>query len=223
MPLFSTADLTRFYNQGENEISTDIPFLVDRYTFATTSGVGTYTVPDYILSIRRVTWLGKKLEPLTARDQREVFQAATQSGTPYFYIFNNVGQNKLKLFPSPPTVGAVSGNLWGNNLKNGLVIEFYRATDNSTFVIPSWIKRRLLKAYVAKRSYAIDGAGSNLKLVDYYTNKWDYQKTLFRELLNDLYSTPRKLVVNSLGNTNHFPGEPILPVDLFGISVDEGQ
>src|SRR4051812_46598864 len=103
MPIFSPQTLTRFFQSGEVEVSTDTPFLVDRVSFNVQSGVSTYTLPDYAISIRRMTYLGQGLDPLPRRNQREVFQGATQLGTPYWYVFDNIGLNQIKLFPTPPT------------------------------------------------------------------------------------------------------------------------
>lgn len=222
MPLFSSSDLTRFWNQGESDVSSDKPFLVDRYSPTIVSGTASYTLSDYVISIRRITWLGWKLDPLPQRNFREVFQSAPQSSRPFWYIYNNVGSNKIQLFPTPNVNLAAGTNLWDTDIPNCVVVEYYRISDNSSFVLPSFTKRQLLKAYVATRSYSIDGPGSNQKLATYYYKKWGQLKFEFSELLDDLAGRPRKLVINEIVSSNYFPGEPVLPIQQFGISVDEG-
>ena len=222
MARFQTSDLLRFWNQGENEMSSERPFLVDRYELATTAGTSTYTLPDYVVSIRRVTWMGWKLDPLPQRNFREVFQSSPQMGQPFWYIYNNIGQNQIQLFPSPNVNLATGGVPWGTDIYNYCIVEFYRATDNSTFVLPTWAKRQLLKYYVAKRAFQVDGSGVNMKLAQFYSQKWEQMKGEFVETLNYLTNAPRKLLVSEIVSSNYFPGQPVLPVAQFGEGVDEG-
>lgn len=223
MARFLSSDLLRFWNQGEQEVSSDRPFLVDRFEVATSAGVGVYTLPDYVLSIRRITWLGKKLDPLPQRNFREVFQSNPAQGDPFWYIYNNIGANKIQLFPSPGATLTTGTDPWGADISNYCIVEFYRATDNSTFVLPTWCKRQLLKYYVARRATSVDGPGNNLKLNQFFAQKWEQMKGEFVEVLNYLYTAPRKFVVSEIVGSNYFPGQPVLPVAQFGQSVDEGQ
>src|SRR6266478_5939486 len=101
MPIFDSTTLARFFHEGENVFSDSTPFLVDRLSLALVSGTSTYGLPDYVRSIKRVTIIGQKLDPLGRRNQRDVFQAATQTGKPFWYVFNNIGLNKISLFPIP--------------------------------------------------------------------------------------------------------------------------
>lgn len=222
MPLFTTSNIQRFFNYGEAEISVDNPFLVDRYSFAVSPGTSTYQLPDYVTSIRRVTYQGWKCDPLNQRNFREVFQSAPQSGRPFWYIFNNIGAVKLQLFPSPGDTLAAGVNLWSTDIPTSVIVEFYRVTDNSTFILPSWIRRQILKYFVAFRAYSIDGAGNNLKMAAYHDNRWAQGKQQFADLLHFLFTNPRKFCISDIVSSNYYPGEPVLPVNQFGISVDEG-
>ncbi len=222
MPLFQSSDLARFFNEGENQVAFEKHFLVDRLSIATVADQQIYTIPDYILSIRRITYLGWKLDPLPQRNLREVFQSATQQGFPFWYVFNQIGQNQIKLFPAPDSNLPVVTNVWSTDIPNGFILEYFRATDNVNFTIIQSIRRQMLKLYAASRAYAIDGPGQNLKLVQYYQQRWEQAKAEFVEMIEDLYNLPRKLVISEIVSSNYFPGEPVLPIDQFGISVDEG-
>jgi hypothetical protein len=223
VPLFQSSDLARFYNQGENELSSEKSFLVDRLALQLSPNQSTYTLPDYVISIRRVTCLAWKLDPLPRRNQREVFQNATQEGQPFWYIFNNIGANLLQLFPSPNyTTGPGTGNLYSTDIETCCIVEYFRATDNVNFTILPTLRRQMLKLYAAYRAYSIDGPGQNLKLAQYYQQRWMLMKQQFVELYDDLYNLPRKLVISEVVSSNYFPGEPVLPVNEFGVSVDEG-
>lgn len=224
MPVFDSTLLARFFHEGENTYTDDFPFLVDRYSISIVSGTATYTLPDYVRSIRRVTFLGQKLDPLPRRNQRDVFQAATQQSKPFWYVYNNIGLNKISLFPIPSqTVASVTNPWTATSIASGCIVEFYRITDNINFVLPDFIKRQLLKQYVAMRAFAVDGHGINLKLVQYFTQRWQLRSNEFNSLLEELHSKPRKLIVNEIVSSNYFPASPVLPISNFGISVDEGQ
>jgi hypothetical protein len=223
MPLTTTPDLQRFYYQGENEFCADKQFLVDRLSVATVRGQSNYSLPDFVLSIRRITWLGQKLDPLTKRNEREVFQSATQQGTPFWYVFNNIGANLISFFPQPLLNLNAAPNCWtSDNIANYVIVEFYRSTDNVSFVIPSWKRRQLLKNYVAYRQAIQDGGSYSRTVANYYKSKWDTAKAFFVDTLDDLYGSARKLMVDEIVSSNYFPGEPVLPINQFGVSVDEG-
>jgi hypothetical protein len=169
-----------------------------------------------------VTYLGQKLDPLTRRNQNEVFQAATQSGRPFWYVFNNIGTLTIKLFPTPGENLAPGTNLWSTDIPTSCIIEGYRANDDSTFVIPAWKKRQFLKPYVNKRVAQVDGPTNDLKAVKYFDQRWMNAKAQFSQSLDILYGSARKLMVSEIVSSNYFPGEPVLPIDQFGTSVDEG-
>ena len=222
MPLFNSATLNRIVNQGEINISVEKPFLVDRFEPTIVSGTPLYTLPDYVTSIRRVTYLGFGLDPLPQRNFREVFQNGNQIGKPFWYIFDNQVQNTIRLFPAPPDNIAAGVDPWLADIPTKCIIEFYRVSDNSSFVLPSYVKRQLLKQYAAQQLYKMEGAGQNKKLSQYFTSKYDMFKKGFIEHLDYLHNRPRKFVVNEIVSSNYFPAQPILPIDMFGTGVDEG-
>lgn len=223
MPVFTVDTLQRFFNQAEQNLSTEKPYLVDRISVALAIGQAFYQLPDYVLSIKRVTYLGMALDPLPQREFREVFQSATQKGRPFWYVYNNVGETKIELFPAPPVVVPVMVNPWTTGIPTGFVVEFYRATDNVTFIAPPYIRRRLLKQFTASHCFAQDGSGQNLKLSAYFDKKWESWQGLFYKHIRDMYSTPRKVIVSEIVSNRQFPAPPILPIDRFGTSVTEGS
>lgn len=224
MPLTSSADLERFFLQGENEFSIDKPWIVDRYSIPIVAGIGVYTLPDYITSIRRITWFGIKLDPLPQRNYRDVFQSAPQAGQPFWYIYDNLGLQKIQLFPTPIfDVAAGTTDLWGIDILTCVIVEYYRSSLDPTFVLPTFCRRQFLKNYVAKRVYEKDGNSGNPKLASYYSSKWGALKIQLIGLFEDLTNRPRKLVLGNTINGNTYPGFPILPPDQFGTSVDTGE
>jgi|ERR1035437_504090 hypothetical protein len=225
MPLFSAAQITKFSNEGENSFVVDHPCILKRISLSTVSGSPLITLPDDVKSIRRLTWKGYKLDPLPQRNFREVFQNATQTGRPFWYVFNNIGQNVIQLFPAPnESLSAGVGSLYSTDvIRTCFIVEYFQVPDFITAIIPSYIRRRLLKAYVMRGCFSVEGAGQNLGNVKYFRGRWDYLEALYGNLLDELHNKPRKLIVNGISASYYFPGNPILPIDKFGTSVDAGE
>lgn len=223
MPLFTDAAVSRHYNNGEQDISAEHPFLVDRVSLNLVAGTALYTLPNYVKSIRRVTYLGYKLDPMPRRDHKEAFQSATQQGRPFWYVFNNVGIAAISLFPVPSVNLATVSNLWTSGIATGCIVEFDRISDNSTFIIPIYFRSQVLKYYVGKMLYQSEGSGQSLKIAKFFSSRWDKEKNDFYEFLDDVFGRPRKLVTQNITASNFFPAHPVLPIDRYGTSVDDGM
>lgn len=224
MPVWTTADITRFANNGEDDFVTSNPCIVDRVALSIISGTSEYTLSDVVTNIRRVTWKGIKLSPLPHRIFREGFQGAgTQQGRPYWYIFNNIGQSKIKLYPCPnETIASTTTGLFSTAISTKCIVEYYRTSDYTTFIIPEYLRRRLIKAYVLRQCFSVENQGQNIKSSKYFDNKWSLLTKLYSELLQELNGKPRKLVLGT-GACSAFPGSPLLPIDRFGVYVNTGE
>jgi hypothetical protein len=133
--------------------------------------------------------------------------------------------NQIKLFPIPNTdISTVTGDLWSATaIKTGVIVEFYRASDNSDFIVPTTLRPQLLKLFTAFKTFGIEGPSQNIRLSQYFNQRWENKKAELFNLLNTLYNQPRRLVINDFSTFNWFPGSPVLPIDRFGISVDDGE
>ena len=216
--------LQRYHDQGEIEISQERPFLVDRASLSIVAGTGLYQIPDYVLSIRRVTYRGYALNPLTRRNEREVFQSANAQGSPFFYVFNNIGANIIKLFPIPSeTISAYVGDMWsGAAISSSVIIEFYRSSDNSSFIIHPSLRRQLLKTYIASQYFLQDTQQQNISIAQYFSRRYEKKKSEYYSLLDELYSKSRRLMIHDFTTSNFYPGSPVLPLR-FGVGVDSGE
>jgi hypothetical protein len=227
MALFSTEQIRRFFDQGEETLSTEKDILFDRTSLEVVSGTSRYELPDYCTSIKRVTWKGYRLDPLPARDFRNIFQSATQVGRPFWYIFNNIGAATIQFFPAPGESLSTITDVWNtagtDDWLEAAVVEFARVANQTLpFSIPSFFRRQILKYYTAAQCYSMDGSGQNTKLAKYFEEKWQIRKNDFFGWIDEIHSKSRKLIVNEITSSNYFPAAPVLPIDRFGISVDEG-
>ena len=226
MPIFNTATLERFFDDGEQIITQERPYMVDRLSLDLTAGQNIYLLPDYIVSIRRVTFKGYSLDPLPARNFREAFQNSRAAGRPYWYVFNNIARNSIQFFPGIATSLPAVADAWNqnrtNSYQNGLVIEFGRVADGVNFTLPAYFRRALLKQFVARQCFAIEGPGQNLKMSQYFAQRWNLKKQQFFDFLEDTHVKSRKLVISDLVSGNRLFPDPVLPIDRFGTSVETG-
>jgi len=216
MPQLGSTELERLLNQGEVKVSDDINFLAHRYSPAIVAGTSDYTLPDYVRSIKRVTWKGYKLDPMPQKTRANVFQAANSQGRPYWYVYNNVGLNKISLFPVPSeSVSAGVTNLWATDVPTAVIVEFWRISDNSTYVLPDYFRRQLLRYYIASRQYQQEGKRNRFNTALYYKNRWEEERSRFENFLAELQNRPTKRTVSQIPYTRFFPGKPILPIDRY--------
>jgi hypothetical protein len=222
--LFSVDTVDRFSQAAEEEFANEFPCIQHRVALSIVSGTSTYELSDNVLSIRRITWKGKKLDPLPHRNFRESFQSATQSGTPFWYVYNNIGLNQIKFFPAPnETISSITTNLYGSEIASRVIVDYFRTPDFSSYTIPAYFRRRLLRAGTVSSCFAIEGEGQNLKASKYFKSRWQFLKQQYSLLLGELHNKPRKLVLGSCGTQGFFPGSPMLPMSRYGISLDAGE
>lgn len=221
--LYSSANITRFAQDAEDQFNQEYPCIIDRIGISIVSGTSTYTLDPSVTNIKRITYRGYKLDPLPQRDLRQYFMSGTQQGRPYWYIFNNVGQMKIQLFPVPQeTIAAPVSGLWGSSISSTVIVEYYRTSNYTTKTIPTFIGRRLKKAYVLKRCFEIDSKGSNVKASKYWTARWDGLVEMYGQALEDLVGKPRNLVTSPSRHPFGFtPPLPINPVRYLNLSVDD--
>lgn len=96
------ADTTaRFQRTAEEQFASQASCIVDRASLSLIAGEALYDLPSYCVNVKRITYKGWKVFPLPHRDLRQSFQSGTQQSRPYWYIFNNIGQRKIRFFPVP--------------------------------------------------------------------------------------------------------------------------
>lgn len=225
MPVFDSATLTRFTEDGEKDFNRDYPHIIDRLSLDIVAGTHTYTLPEYVLDIRRVTWLGYKVDPQRHRPlrDRELSLTAT-AAKPTDYVFDNIGQQQIRFYPIPSvTIASTNVNLYGSEIPNRVIVEYYRIPDHTSQIIPSFFRRRLLKAYVMKAAHSIEGKGQNFKAAGYWARKYFFLKETYGSLLDELINEPRRIIIGGMAGRNLGIPRPVLPYDQIGIGVDKGE
>jgi hypothetical protein len=131
----------------------------DIFTASTVASQQEYTYPTNVISIKRVTYAGKRLEKITFREDDYLTgqnQATTATGTPTHYAeFNNT----IFLRPMPAEVGT---------LKVFAYVEPQAVTTTSTLEIPTLFHMDLVD-FVLSRMYAKD---KDFSSAQYFGDLW---------------------------------------------------
>ncbi len=138
--------------------------LIERvYTTSTVASQQEYSYPTSTISIKRITYDGKKLKPITMREDDAITglnQSTTSEGTPqYYFVWNET----IYLRPIPSSVAT---------LKIFTYNEPSELTNTSTLEIPTQFQMDLVD-YIVSEMAAKD---SNFEAAQYYANKWERSK-----------------------------------------------
>lgn len=220
MSVWDADTISRFAQQGEDLFAVTHKCIVQRVALSIVANTSEYTLSDSVIDIRKITWLGRRIDPIPFRQWKDDDLPLNSTGRPDGYIYNNIGQQKIKFYPTPDTtIASTSSNLFGSEIANRVIVEYYSTPDYSTIIIPSFIRRRLIKCYVAKMCFSIESKGQNLKAARYFSDKWDHLMERYGQGLQDLINKPRRLIASSTPQNNRIP-RPRLNPSNFGVGVD---
>lgn len=138
--------------------------LIERvYTTSTVASQQEYAYPTSTISIKRITYDGKKLKPITMREDDAITglnQSTTSEGTPqYYFVWNDT----IYLRPIPSSVATLK--IFTYNEPSVLTI-------SSTLEIPTQFHMDIVD-YIVSEMAAKD---SNLQFAKYYADKWERSK-----------------------------------------------
>ncbi len=222
MGVFSSADIARFSQQGEEDFTVSRYTIEERLALDIVAGTSTYVLPDYLYSIKQVTWKGWRLNPMPQRDLRNSLFSGTEGGRPFHFVYNNIGQLKIQLWPVPQeSITADQTHLYDTNIDSQCIVEFFRAPDGSSFTVPVYIRRRLLKSYIMKELYTKEGKGQNMKAAKYWTQMNEKLVADYIQLLDDLHLRPRNLNSQNSPASYYKVPPPRLPLASFGVGVTD--
>lgn len=166
---WSDQEIYDYLYQGCLELANDC-LLIER-VFSTTSVVlqQEYDWPTNAISIKRVTYNGKKISPMTFRDDdilTYLNQTITSVGTPTNYaVFNNV----MYLRPIPDTA-ALTIKVWA-------YVQPQEITVASTLELPVQYHMMLINFVVSQMS----AKDKNYEGASYYQGLWEKDKATARQ------------------------------------------
>lgn len=227
MSVWTDEQLSRWALRTEEKFCQEYDCLIDRLPIPVQEDTSIYTLPDFVLNIRRITYRGTKLYPISHRDQRDYLDGPNPSGTPTNYVYDNQGLNTIKLWPTPiehltpePYIDLFNPD----NIRDYCIVEFYAAANGIEYKLPDYIRRKYLRHGVARLAYTAEGKGQNLKAAKYYKLKEQALLELYGDQLIDQLNQPRRLIFGSttVQSARYLPASPVLPSN-FGVGVDPGE
>lgn len=153
------------------ELTRDCGFVIEReYSTTTVSGTQEYEFPTNALSIKRVTYNGKKLAPITFRDDDTVTmqnQLTTDTGEPQYYT---QWDSSIALRPIPDSAAT---------LRIYTINEPQEITLTSTIEVPTFTHMSIVN-YVVSQMAAKD---MNFQTAQYYRQIWADDKEMIKRKL----------------------------------------
>lgn len=213
--------LNRLASDGEQDMVNRVACLFHRFPLDILGGTSVYTLPVKTSRIRRVTWLGEKLDPISFQDMciidpGFVWASSTENndipqGKPRYYVLHPTNINDIRFYPCPPeNITYDNTDVYGAGTDTNVIISCFRNIDGTDekFQLPDYIYRRAVKAYVLWKAYLREGKGQNLRASEYFKSKYDYYVSHFDKLNSDTFVSKKY----ALGGNNPLGGRPSKPV-----------
>jgi len=200
-PIWTDAYLQQLANDGEIELADACHSIFHRYAIGVTSGTGVYTLLPTIKDIIQITWKGNVLDPLTSIDVEDLdAQYRTSTGGVRGYLWN-ADYNQIRFFPIPnetitgdadeenPALGVS-----GSTINSRVIISCYKSPDitNDYYILPRYILRRTLKAYICSRAFKAEGKGQNIEGSQYFSQKFLLLTQMYKSIKNKYYSANKR-------------------------------
>jgi hypothetical protein len=241
--IWTDAYLAALDEQANDEIIAQLDCIFDRFALNIIKGQSVYTLPDSFRRIIRITWKGKKVEPITFEEMTLLHQAssilneidkveAPMGGQAYFYCLHPTNSKSIRFYPTPgenisdAILGNSSGDasnndttIYGAAVNFNVVVSCYRNVDQSIdkYSLPSYIVRRTKKAWVLYKAYAKEGPGQDLKASKYFYDKFNYLMARVKEINSATWISVKYRLQGGFqeldGQYQRTPHKPILPAN----------
>lgn len=220
--IWSESYLSGLLDEAEKFISTKINVYWTREALTVVADQSTYTLGAYIKNITDVKWKGIKLFPVSFDEANLLaYNSAVVSNSvkneysssePRFYTIHPTNTSVLRLIPTPNESITPTGSedLFGVDIGSHCIVSYYRTSDASTFVLPSYVSRRFKKAYALYRAFLKEGKGQNLVASKYYRAKFQLLLSYFEKINSGAFISQR----HSLSYTGREIGGPPAPPQL---------
>lgn len=216
MPIWTDNYLSQLEGDARQQINQDLQCIFYRFYLPVQLGKSVYTLPSYLRSIRRITWLGRSLDadnfeelqfltPATAVVNPNAPQGNIESviSRPLYYVLHPTNPYDIRLFPTPNDTfdfpNITSGDPYSPTLnERHCTVSCWRTTDDSlsdpNLLLPPYIERRTVKAYVAWKAFLQEGKGQNLTAAKYYEMKYKFLIEQFMKIDQGAYISKRYMI-----------------------------
>jgi len=236
MSIWTDQQLNQWSADAEQDINKRIPSLIYyRFCLQVTQGISVYTLPSFVRTVSRVSWLGRKLDPVNwdeltyltpataVLNDNQVDTIPTVIGRPLYYAKHPTNPLDIRLYPTPNlTLSADAQDPYSplpeTSTPQACIIACWRSTDSTfsdpTALLPPYVDRRLRKAYVLWKAFSAEGKGQNLNASKYYKALYEWLITHFIAINQGAYVSKRYAIEDGLITIDAFRyPRPILPAN----------
>lgn len=223
MPIWTDAQLNQWGIDAEQQINQDLPVIYWRFYLPTIAGQSVYTLPSYVRTVSRISWLSRKLDPVNWEEltflspptafvnpNSPSFNIETSQGRPLYYAMHPTNPYDIRLYPTPNISLLANGPDPYSTTPNEpyCVVSCWRAIDSTLqdpkALLPYYIDRRMRKAYILWRAFASEGPGQNLSIAKYYMQKYQFLVSQFTAINNYCYLSKKYAVDDGSRNTAEY-------------------
>lgn len=222
--IWSDAILNQYASDSLQQINTDVPCIFHKFYFASVVGQSVYTLPDKVVSVKRVTWRGRELYNLSWEELQIITPATvvvTGSGDtiegvigrPMWYALHPTNIRDIRLYPSPDEAFLTTGDPYSQEPNEArFCISCMATIDNSDVLrsLPEYIQRRTVKAYVLWKCFEKEGPGQDLKASALYQSKYRFLIQRFKEINNGCFVSKKYSLEDTLSIDYRKYPRPIL-------------
>jgi len=215
MPIFDDSYLQSLIDEGEIEISRQIRLIHNRIAIATTAGNSIYSLPTNLIGIRRVTWKGNELPALSVIEMNtsDYFRPQNLMNQTVPKWFNPLNNNyeKIQILPVPNESLVDTGDLNDSEIiKERFIITgiFLAIPTGTTYRLPEFMRRNVIKFYAMREAYLREGKGQNLTASEYFGNMYSTFLGIYKEIMEAI---PRAVRYSLEPNQHRKIARPQLP------------
>jgi len=222
--IWSDNYLNQLLQDAAHDITDEVNCLFHRFYLATTADISVYTLPDKVKGVKRVTWRGIELDPLSWQDMEAMAPGIAYvnnttkfegtSSRPQFYALHPTNIHDIKFYPTPSEAFVDTGGDPYSPQPNEsrCTISCWRNidTDIPAASLPTYIDRRTRKAYVLWKAFGKEGKGQNLTASDYYKQKYQFLLRFFSQINAGCYASTRYQLNDGLTRRSRKPAKPTL-------------
>lgn len=146
----------------------------------------------------------------------------TSQGIPTRYFYSKMGENVIRLNPSPNENIEIFDSLYSTNIANSVIIEYYAIPDGITVKIPEYIRKRTIKSYVLWKAFLKEGIGQNLQASEFHKQRYEIQLLRAERIIKNIYSAQLNSRESELYRYGKMPARPVLPAN-YGIVVEDEE
>lgn len=203
MGIWTTNYLEQLAGDAEQQINQEGNFIYKRFCMATVAAQSLYTLPSFVRGVIRITWRGRKLDPVTWEELQQLTPATAAPytdnqlrGRPLYYAMHPTNPYDIRFMPTPNESFDGSGDPFSPVTDGSTcIVSCWRNIDSTftdpTALLPNYIDRRTRKAYVAWKAFESEGRGQDLQASMYYSQKFSFLIEQFKLINTGCYISKR--------------------------------